>query len=260
MDQSSKNLRKSVYALFFIGLLGQAAFALYILLHLGVSGIQRDWKVWTDGMANGIMTGDPIGNTALIIHVVLAFFITVSGPLQFIPSLRKKASSFHKWNGRVYISIVVLTSIVALSLVWNRPIVIGGIVGAIAISGNAILIILCSFMTLRQALRGHFESHRRWAIRTYVVVLGVWFFRIGFGTWFLITGFTAPGVASDLTGWFDTSLYFASFLGPLAITELYLTIKKSDNVKAKKYLTILFIILCPLLIGGTIVTTMVFWL
>jgi len=92
------------------------------------------------------------------------------------------------------------------------------------------------------------------------VVNAVWFFRIGFGTWLLITGFTAPGVTEDLTGWFGGSLYFLSILGPLFVAELYLKIKNSDNLKHKRYLTWFVYSLCPLLIGGTIVTAMVFWI
>jgi len=260
MDKSSKNLKKSVYTLFYIGLAGQAAFAIYILLHLGLSAFRQDWVVWTNGMANGIIEGDRMGNAALILHIFLAFIITVGGPLQFIPALRSKSSIFHKWNGRVYITSVLLTSIVALFLVWGRPIVIGGILGNIAISVNGFLIILFGAMTWRTGMQRQFLNHRKWAIRTFIVVNGVWFFRIGFGTWFLVTGFTAPGVTSDLTGWFDTSLYFLSYLGPLAVAELYLKVKDSGNEKSKAWLTVFLFLLCPLLVGGTLVTVKVFWM
>jgi len=260
MDKSSKNLKKSVYTLFYIGMAGQLAFAIYIFFHLGLSALNRNWEVWTSGMANGIKEGDQMGNTALIIHVALAFIIAIGGPLQFIPSLRSKYVKFHRWNGRIYITTTLLTSIMGLFLVWYRPIVIGGTIGNLAISGNAILIIFFGILTLRTALQKKFLSHRKWAIRTYVVVCGVWFFRIGFGTWFLVTGFTAPGVTADLTGWFDSFLYFASYLGPLLVTEIYFGIKESENQKFKKVLTIFFALLCPLLIGGTIITAKVFWM
>lgn len=260
MDKSNKYLNKAVYALFYIGLAGQAAFAIYIFGHLGLSAFNQDWEVWTKGMANGIIEGDRMGNTALILHIFLAFIITVGGPLQFIPALRSKQRTFHKWNGRIYIVSVLLTSIFALYLVWARPIVIGGVVGNIAITGNALLIILFGSMTWRTGIQRRFAVHRKWAIRTFIVVLGVWFFRIGFGTWFLVTGFKAPGVSQDLTGWFDSTLYFASYIGPLLVAELYMRIKDSENAKSKIRFTIFLILLCPLLIGGTLITAKVFWM
>ena len=259
MDKASKNLKRSVYTLFFIGLIGQAAFAIYIFLHLGLSALRKDWSVWTEGMANGIIEGDQMGNFALVMHVILAFFVTVGGPLQFIPSFRSTSSKFHKWNGRIYIFLIMTTSIIAFFLVWSRPIIIGGLLGNFAISGNAILIILFSIMTWREAMQGKFESHRVWAIRTYLVVSGVWFFRIGFGTWYLVTGFTGPGITEDLTGWFNKILYFASYLGPLLVAELYMKAKRSENEKFKGKATVFLYLLCPLLIGGTVVTTMFFW-
>lgn len=260
MDHSNRNLKRAVYSLFYIGLAGQAAFAIYIFLHLGLSAFRQDWNVWTSGMANGIIEGDQMGNAALVLHVFLAFVITIGGPLQFIPALRTKFSSFHKWNGRVYIFCILLTSVVALFLVWSRPIIIGGLTGNMTTSGNAVLIILFGIMTWRTGVKRQFDVHREWAIRTFIVVSGVWFFRIGFGTWFLVTGFAAPGVTEDLTGWFDTALYFLSYLGPLAVVEFYLRVKKSENVRLKKWFTVFLLLLCPLLIGGTFVTVRVFWM
>lgn len=211
-------------------------------------------------MIHGIIEGDMVGNIALIVHIFLAFVITVCGPLQFLPRLRSKGSKFHKWNGRIYIFTAILISAGALFMVFNRPATIGGEFGRIATSINGILIIGFGIMAWRTGMKRQFEEHRRWAIRTFIVVSGVWFFRIGFGTWFLITGFTAPGVASDLTGWFDRFLYFASYLVPLVIAEAYIRTKDSTSKRHKKLLTIFLYALCPLLLGGTLITAKFFWL
>ncbi len=257
---TSKKLNIAVRSLFYIGVAGQLAFAAYIFIHFGGTAIKRDWQSWTDGMIHGIIEGDPIGNAVLILHILLAFIITVGGPLQFIPWFRKKGRSFHKYNGRVYIFTALLISVFALFMVWNRPATTGGELGRIATSINGLLIIWFAIMTWRTGMQKKFEAHRIWGIRTYLVVCGVWFFRIGFGTWFLVTGFSAPGVTQDLTGWFDRILYFGSYLAPLFIAEVYIRIKSSDNSLAKKYLTIFLFALCPLLIGGTFITAKVFWM
>ncbi|MFK7810306.1 MAG: DUF2306 domain-containing protein [Saprospiraceae bacterium] len=260
MLTANQYLNRAVKSLLYIGMIGQLAFAIYILIHFGGTAIQGNWQAWTDSMIHGIIEGDLIGNIALIIHILLAFIITIGGPLQFFPWFRSKGRSFHKWNGRIYILTALLISLGALFMIWNRPATVGGEWGRIATSGNGVLIIWFSIMTWRTGVQRKFEEHRKWAIRTFVVVSGVWFFRIGFGTWFLVTGFTAPGVTEDLSGWFDRTLYFGSYLGPLLISEIYLQVKDDNNIRTKWSLALFLFVLCPLLVGGTFITIKVFWL
>lgn len=145
-------------------------------------------------------------------------------------------------------------------MVWNRPATIGGELGRIATSINGLLIIWFAVMTWVTGMKKNFEAHRKWAIRTYVVVNGVWFFRIGFGTWLLVTGFSAHGMTQNLTGWFDRILYFSSYLVPLLICEVYIRVKASDNALAMKWLSIVLFLLCPLLLASTYITANIFWL
>ena len=256
---ASKTLNLSIRTMFFVGLLGQLAFATYIFLFYGGTAIKGDWNSWTEGMIHGIIEGDPFGNALLIMHILLAFIITVCGPLQFFKYFRSKARKFHKWNGRIYILTAMIISAAALVMVWNRPATVGGELGRLATSGNAILIIGFSIMAWRTGMQRKFDEHRKWAIRTFLVVSGVWFFRIGFGTWFLITGFTAPGVTENLSGPFDRFLYFASYLFPLVIAEIYFRAKEGDNQRVKIAVSGLLILLTIILIGGTAVTAKVFW-
>ena len=260
MSKVNKSLNRSVRSLLCIGVVGQLAFAMYIMIHFGGTAIKGDWDSWTEGMIHGIIEGDLIGNAALIMHILLAFIITIGGPLQFFSWFRTKSRTFHKWNGRIYIFTALIISVGALFMVWNRPAIIGGELGRIATSFNGVLIIWFAVMAWRTGMQRKFVEHRKWAIRTFVVVSGVWFFRIGFGTWFLVTGFTAPGVTADLSGWFDRILYFGSYLIPLLISECYIRVKESGTDRSKWALTIFLFALCPLLIGGTFITGKVFWL
>ncbi len=260
MNIQKIKLKRNVNILFYIGLLGQFAFTLYIAIYLLASAYNKKWEDWNEHMANGIINGDKIGNFILVFHIILALTITIGGPLQFISFIRKNFKRFHRWNGRIYIFSVIVTAILATYLIWNRPLVIGGHPGLIGNTINAILIIVFGFLTWSTALKKDFISHRKWAIRTYIVVSGVWFYRIMFGTWLLLTGFTAPGINADLTGWFSIILYFGSYLIPLAITESYLYLENSENLKLVKVFTWIIGLLCPLLVAGVIVTTIVFWI
>jgi len=44
------------------------------------------------------------------------------------------------------------------------------------------------------------------------------------------------------------------------VVEFYLRIKNSENEKLKNRFRIFLLLLCPLLIGGTLITAKVFWM
>ncbi|MBX2871530.1 MAG: hypothetical protein KTR30_05505, partial [Saprospiraceae bacterium] len=88
----------------------------------------------------------------------------------------------------------------------------------------------------------------------------VWFFRVGYGLWILLTGFTAPGTSADLTGPFDRFLSFAHSIVPLLLLEFYFYAKANPNPRIKKIATVTFGILCLLLAAGIAMVAMIFWI
>ncbi len=42
---------------------------------------------------------------------------------------------------------------------------------------------ICAAMALHYALARNIDAHKRWALRTFIVVSGVWFFRVGLMLW-----------------------------------------------------------------------------
>ena len=62
-------------------------------------------------------------------------------------------------------------------MLWTRN-AVGDLPQHLALSFNAVLILLCAGFTLRYAIARRIDQHRRWAIRLFLVVSGVWFFRI----------------------------------------------------------------------------------
>jgi hypothetical protein len=63
------------------------------------------------------------------------------------------------------------------------------------------------------------DAHRRWALRTYLVVNGVWFLRLGFMAWALLSH--GRGVGEFYRVW-----QFGAYLVPLGALELYLRAKR----------------------------------
>lgn len=84
--------------------------------------------------------------------------------------------------------------------------------------GNALLILACAAMTLRHALKRQLIAHRRWALRLFVVVSGVWFFRIGMAFWISVSGGFDPASFDALS----LTLSIGQCLVPLLALEVYL--------------------------------------
>lgn len=218
-DVSSSLLKASSIIWFCVALFGWAFFAYYIAVFFGGKAMEMDWQEMTRHMIVGIVDGDTFGNFNLLLHLALAFWITVAGPLQFIPAIRRRFPTLHRWNGRSYVIIAVIITLGALYLTWARGMV--GPVQQIAISINAVLILIFAGFAVRAAFKRDFQDHHRWALRLLIAVSGVWFFRIGFGFWLVATGGTMPGVGAMLDGPFDFFLVFGNYLVPLLFLEVY---------------------------------------
>ena len=74
--------------------------------------------------------------------------------------------------------------------------------------------------------------HRRWALRTFIVVSGVWFTRVIYAFLRILLDST-PGSTDDMTGPANIVIGFASYLLPLAVLELYFLARRSPSLLAK---------------------------
>jgi len=218
--RADKSLRAAAAFWFVIAMLGQLAFALYVAAFYGGAAVQGDYRRWNEILVGGWVARGAVGNVVLAAHLLLAFVITVGGPLQLIPQLRARVPAFHRWNGRLYVLTAVVISATGLYAVWTRG-TAGGVNLGIGISLNGVLIIGVAAMALRFALAREIAAHRRWALRLFVLVNGVWFFRVGLMLWLVVNQGPA-GFGSHFDGPFPTFLSFGCYLVPLAILELYL--------------------------------------
>jgi hypothetical protein len=95
---SAGALRAAAGFWFTVALIGQVIFAFSTALFYGMTALRGDMVVWNKRLAHGYIAGDPFGNAALIIHIVLAIFIILSGAIQFVPAIRRHAPVFHRWR------------------------------------------------------------------------------------------------------------------------------------------------------------------
>ena len=159
--------------------------------------------------------------------------MTFAGLMQLVPSLRRAFPSWHRWTGRTFL---VIAGFMALSGVWLA--VVRGtylsVISAVAILINGLLILAFAGLAWRHAVRRRFEQHRVWAMRTFMVVSGVWFLRVGLMGWVVVN--QGPvGMTDDMSGPADIVLTFGSYLIPLALLELHFRAGRSANVALKAF-------------------------
>lgn len=229
---SRLSLKYAASLWFSVAIIGQFLFAYYILGFYVVSALRDNLAKWSDVLPHGYIQGDGAGNFSIITHIFLAASITAAGVLQMIPQIRQHAPVFHRWNGRIYLTSLVIAATTGLYMVWFRK-GVGDFAQHLGVSLNAVLILSCAAMSLRYALARQFALHRRWALRMFIVANGVWFFRIGLMFWIAINQGPAGFDPKTFQGPFLSFLSFANSLIPLMVLELYLRTQDSQNSTAR---------------------------
>ncbi len=225
-------LRWAATLWFAVAAFGQAAFIYFILAFYGTRTLSGHYAAWNDKpLITGYVKGDHAGNAVFAAHVLLAAVVTLGGLMQLVPAVRRAAPALHRWTGRTFL---VVACFLALSGVWMS--VARGtylsVISAVAILVDAALILVFAVLAWRAALARRFEQHRRWAMRTFMVVSGVWFLRVGLMGWIIVNG-RPVGMTNHMTGPADIVLAFGSYLIPLAILELYFAAQRSPRPALK---------------------------
>jgi len=252
-------LRLAARFWFIVAVLGQWIFAFYVAAVYSPAAFRGNLAAWNTTMPHRYIAGDPVGNTAMAMHLLLAVLITVGGPLQLIPELRRIAPRFHRWNGRFYIPAVFVTSLAGLYMVWIRG-TAGDFVQHVGVSTNAVLIMAFAVLALRTALARDLGTHRRWALRLFIVVNGVWFYRVGLMLWLVINRGPAGFNPKTFIGPFLSVWSFANYLLPLAVLELYLRAGDSKSVRRRHAMAVGLLVLTLAMAVGIAVATKVMWL
>jgi uncharacterized membrane protein len=200
---------------FLVAATGLAIFASYIGISYGRAALggppgESRW-----------VAGDWLGNSLLSVHLVFAFLMTAIGVLQLIPPLRRRLPALHRNLGRVFMVGAPLGTVSGFYLLWVKG-TVGGLPMHLATSLNGVLIIAFAWLAWQHARARQLAEHRRWALRLFLAVNGVWFFRVGLMLWLVIWQAPVGFDPKTFTGPFVYALAFAQFLLPLAVLEFYL--------------------------------------
>jgi hypothetical protein len=246
-------------AWFIVAILGQLLFVTYVIGFYGRAAAQGRPELWNKVLPHGYVTGDTFGNIVVAMHLAFAAYITLGGALQVISGVRRWFPTLHRWNGRAYMVSAFIMSAGGLVMVWTRG-TVGGPAQAVAISINALLIMLCAVMTLRHALARQFDVHRRWALRLFLVVSGVWFFRIGLMFWIAVNQGPVGFDPHTFRGPALVALAFGQYLLPLAMLELYFRAQKSRSAAAQGIMAASLGMLTLVTAAGIAAAFMFMWL
>lgn len=258
--KSNSLLQQSIQVWFLIATIGTWIFAFYVSVYYGSSAIMGNWAKWNETMPHGHEPGDGMNNVAMIAHIILAVIVLVCGPIQFMDYIRKKWRDFHRWNGRVYVFSGLLISINGLFIVFYKG-TVSGFIGDLSMSLNAILIMVCAIFTWYYAVNKNFEAHSKWAIRLFLMMSGVWFFRIGLMFWLLVND--GKAIWFDMVafqGPFLTILGFGQYIVPLIVAELYFFISKSRSPSLQLSFAIFMVLLIVWTTVGIFAATINLWL
>ncbi len=220
-DKASRFLRTAGAVWLGLALFGQLLLAAYVVGFYGRTALAGRFEEWGMVLPKAPSADEPFLAGVLVLHLAFAAVILVGGALQLLPPLRRRWPAFHRIVGRIYLAAAVILSVGGLVLVWVRG-TVGDLSQHLGITINALLILGCAAMAWRHARARRIDAHRRWALRLFLVVSGVWFFRVGLMAWIVANGGPAGFDPKTFTGPTLTTLSFAQSLLPLLVLEGFL--------------------------------------
>lgn len=258
ISSPTRALHMGAAAWFTAATLGQWAFVMFILLFFGGHSLSGNLVGLNDKPhVTGYVSGDTFGNAQFIAHALMGGIVTFAGTWQLVPVLRRRWPRLHRWNGRLFLCISLLGALSGLSLTWIRGSQLG--TGSnVSITLNGLLILAFAVLAWRSALQRDFVRHRRHALRTFLLVNGVWFLRIGI----MLAGLalTPLGIQIDYQGMAFVGVSFASWILPLAVLELYLRAERSQRALARYAMAMALGLLALVTLAGSAAAAAFMWL
>jgi len=123
----------------------------------------------------------------------------------------------------------------------------------------AVLIMLCAAMALRYARARDFKTHRRWALRLYLVVSASLFIRAGLFLSFILNHGPFGFDPATFRGPFLTFISFAQYLVPLAVLEIYFRVQQRARATGRFAMAAGLLVLTLALGAGIFAVTMAAW-
>ena len=224
-------------------------FAIFIFFHYIVNAARHKWSRWNCYLPLKDDNTRKFSTAAMMIHLLSAMTLLLLGNIQLLPVVRKKAPKVHRWCGRIYVTCAFLAG-----LFGTLYVIVHGTAGKtiqnIGFGIYGALTLLSSVMTYYYiAVKKDIDTHSHWGIRTYVLSIGSWLYRMGYGVWF--TFFGKAGIHDDFHGPYDIFMDFGFFIIPLLVAEAYIRSSKPQTILSGSLLATLLITTLLVTIAST---------
>lgn len=211
-------------------LFGQLSFACYIFTLYALPTLLGQTEVTHTLLPGHGVQNKPLFDGVLYFsHIVPAIILCVGGILQLTPAVRKAYPKFHRINGRVFFVLGMCGAVTGLYLTWVAGLRFSNL-GAMGVTLNGMLILVFSYFAWQTARKKQFMAHQRFAVHSFLLVNGVWTFRLYLMGWYMVN--QGPlGNSRTVDGPTDIILSFACYLLPMLIAEVYFWAKRSKQHK-----------------------------
>lgn len=205
-------------------------FGLYIVGYYALALMTGEAQRWNDVLPGLYQENKMLATTGIGVHFLAGGIILILGCLQLLHSVRQKWPALHRLMGRIYILACIFTSIGGLVFILLNG-TIGGWLMDMAFGLYGMLMLICAIQTFRFAYKREAVTHRAWAIRLFSLAIGSWFYRMGYGFWFLLMG--SVGHTATFDGAFDQFMNFFFFLPNLLVAQMVIGGWKPQNAVLK---------------------------
>ena len=105
----------------------------------------------------------------LEVHVAGAATALLVGPFQFLPRLRARRRTLHRWLGRLYVTGCLTGGIGGLVMAFGTT---AGPIAGVGFGSLAVVWLTTTGQAWRSALARRFDDHRAWMIRSFALTFG----------------------------------------------------------------------------------------
>ncbi|MDO6565609.1 DUF2306 domain-containing protein [Alteromonas sp. 1_MG-2023] len=238
-------------------LIAQAFFVSYLIAGYGFTGLSEGVSQWNRFNSTAYVAGDYLGNAMYAAHVLLAIVMIMGGSLQLMPAIRRKYRSFHKYNGRLFVTLACSISLAGMYLLLSRGTVSTPLLhGLTAFSG--IMVILSSFFAIRAIRNANVALHQRWALHLFLAANGVLFFRLFIFAWMTLFGTLGINTA-DFTGPAVIGVSVLSYVTPHIIAQLIWMANHENHVLLKICISVTLLLVSAAFLIGLFSLTFGIW-
>ena len=256
---AARSLRWTTRSWFVVFFVGQLIFAAYIFMRHWRNTILGHFERWNMLAPNLYIKGSPIRSAIFGLHIAFAGVVTLLGPLQIIPALRRYAPRFHRIIGRVYVFSGFAIGLDGIILAWRHR-AIGDNIAHSIVSINAMIILVCALFTIRTAKRRDIPIHNRWAVHLLLAMSGSWLFRVFLMLWLSIFGRPVGFDPETFTGPFLTILGLMVYIFPQIMVWGYFEARKTKSLGRKWQFSLLLLLVTIGMGVGLFEATMRMWL